>query len=195
MASRATRSTLARALARTLALAAVGGALAHCGGGGGSGGSSGGSPSPAPPAPVAPAPQFSNKTNSTGISFVHKIVNPTHSKAEEFAGGVAAGDYDGDGDIDLFVVRGNVGPNLLYRNDGGNHFTDVAAAAGVARANPAGGGYLQSGPVFVDLDGDGDLDLFVGGLEGDPSVVFRNNGNGTFTDVTAQSGLASMTAT
>jgi hypothetical protein len=92
-------------------------------------------------------------------------------------------------------VRGNSGPNLLYRNDGGNRFTDVAAAAGVARANPGGGGgYLQSGPVFVDLDGDADLDLFIGGLEGDPTAVFANNGNGTFGDVTAQSGFASMTA-
>ena len=63
-----------------------------------------------------------------------------------FAGGVAAGDYDGDGDVDLYVVRGNIGPNLLYRNDGGNVFTDVAAAAGVDHAAPGGGGFLHSGP-------------------------------------------------
>jgi hypothetical protein len=171
-------------------------ALAGCGGGGG--GDAGGNPpgGNAPPAGAPPPtpPQFSNITNSTGISFVHRIVNATNSKAELLAGGAAAGDYDADGDLDLYVVRGNSGPNLLYRNDGGNRFTDVAAAAGVARANPAGGGYLQSGPVFVDLDGDADLDLFVGGLEGDPGAVFANLGNSTFSDVTAQSGFAAMGA-
>ncbi|HZF28528.1 MAG TPA: CRTAC1 family protein [Gammaproteobacteria bacterium] len=186
-----TGCTRASAAAARLLLLATFGVLAACGGGGGDGGSSGGAPPPAPPAPPA---QFSNITNSTGISFVHKIVNPTNSKAEMFAGGAAAGDYDGDGDLDLYVVRGDVGPNLLYRNDGGNHFTDVAAAAGVARAKPAGGGYLQSGPVFADLDSDGDLDLFVGGLEGDPCVLFQNLGNGTFRDVTAQSGLNTLGA-
>jgi enediyne biosynthesis protein E4 len=172
----------------------VAAAAACSGGGGGDGGTSGAPPAPQPPAPAPPAPQFSNTTNGTGISFVHQIVNPTNSKAEMFAGGVAAGDYDGDDDLDLYVVRGNVGPNLLYRNDGGNRFTDVAAAAGVARASPSGGGYLQSGPVFVDLDGDGDLDLFVGGLEGDSCVLFANNGDGTFSDVTATSGLTQLRA-
>ena len=92
-------------------------------------------------------------------------------------------------------MRGDVGPNLLYRNDGGNRFTDVAAAAGVARTNPAGGGFLQSGPTFADMDGDGDLDLFIGGLEGDPCALFENNGNGTFTDITPQSGIGTLGAT
>jgi enediyne biosynthesis protein E4 len=187
------RSIRGSALERALAAALACGALAGCGGGGGDGGSQAGG-NPPPPGPPPPAPQFSNITNSTGISFVHAIVNATSSKAELLAGGAAAGDYDADGDIDLYVVRGNSGPNLLYRNDGGNKFTDVAATAGVARAHPSGGGYLQSGPVFVDLDGDADLDLFVGGLEGDPGAVLENLGNGTFSDVTAQSGFAAMTA-
>jgi hypothetical protein len=188
MGERQARFTFARLSGWLLAAAT----LAGCGGGGSDAGDN---PSGAPPpSPSQPALQFSNITNSTGISFVHGIVNGTDSKAEMFAGGAAAGDYDGDGDIDLYIVRGNVGPNLLYRNDGGNRFTDVAAAAGVARANAAGGGYLQSGPVFVDLDGDGDLDLFVGGLEGDPSALFENEGDGTFRDVTVSSGVASLAA-
>ena len=106
-----------------------------------------------------------------------------------FAGGVAAGDYDNDGDIDLFVVRGNRGgSNLLYRNDGDNTFTDVAGAAGVALTNVTAA-FRHSGPMFADMDGDGDLDLFIGGVQGDPSFLFQNNGDGTFTDVTAGSGL------
>ncbi len=196
MLRRESLATFARAFMRSLAVGIVGSLLAACGGGGSGGDPPSGTPPPpaAAPPPAPPAPQFSNKTNDSGISFVHRIVNGANSKAEMFSGGAAAGDYDADGDIDLYVVRGNVGPNLLYRNDGGNKFTDVAATAGVARPHPAGGGYLQSGPVFVDLDGDADLDLFVGGLEGHPCVVFENEGNGTFRDITAQSGLTSMGA-
>lgn len=188
-------TTVTRALGRTLALASLSCALVSCGGGGGGGGDDPGGSPPPPPAPTPPPRQFSNITNSTGIRFVHGIVNGSNSKAQQFGGGAASGDYDGDGDLDLYIVRGNVGPNLLYRNDGGNRFTDVAAAAGVARANPAGGGYLQSGPAFADVDGDGDLDLFVGGLESDPCALFRNNGNGTFSDVTVASGMVRMAAT
>lgn len=177
------------------ALAVLASALASCGGGGGGGDDGPPSSGNAPPTPEPPDPQFTNVTLSTGIGFVHGVVNPTHSKAEDFGGGVAAGDYDGDGDVDLYVVRGNVGPNLLYRNDGDNRFTDVAAAAGVAHASPSGGGYLHSGPAFADVDGDGDLDLFVGGMSGDPCLLYENNGDGTFTDVTEQSGFKSMGAT
>jgi hypothetical protein len=176
---------------RAAALAAWLGAAMSCGGGGGDDG--GGGPPPGPP-PEPPALQFTNVTASSGIAFVHGVVTPTGSKAEMFGGGVAAGDYDGDGDVDLYVVRGDIGPNLLYRNDGGNRFTDVAAAAGVDHAAPGGGGFLHSGPAFADIDGDGDLDLFVGGMEGDPCVLYRNDGDGTFTDVTEESGLKAMGA-
>src|SRR5262245_2453301 len=129
------RSRCGVAVERALVIG-LAGALAACGGGGGDTSSPGGGSPPPQGAPPPPTPQFSNITNSTGISFVHKIVNATNSKAELLAGGAAAGDYDADGDLDLYVVRGNSGPNLLYRNDGGNKFTDVASAAGVARANP-----------------------------------------------------------
>lgn len=104
-------------------------------------------------------------------------------------GGAAGGDYDNDGDIDLFVVRGDVGPNLLYRNDGNNTFTDVAAAAGVQFTRSATENWRHSGPTFADMDGDGDLDLYLGGVQGDPNKIFKNNGDGTFADVTAGSGL------
>jgi hypothetical protein len=122
--------------------------------------------------------------------------------------GAAVADYDGDGDPDIYVTR--YGPNTLWRNDGGR-FTDVTGRAGV------GCPLWSLGAAFLDYDRDGDLDLFVANyfafdprrapfgrdpqtgaprygmpreFEGLPDVLYRNNGDGTFTDVTAQSGVA-----
>jgi enediyne biosynthesis protein E4 len=122
--------------------------------------------------------------------------------------GVAAADYDNDGDVDLYVT--NLGSNVLLRNDGAGRFTDATAQAGVA-----GSGWSTSA-AFVDYDADGDLDLLVAryvdwspttelecfSLTGVPdycsprnydapsaSLLFRNEGSGRFTDVTAASGL------
>ena len=69
----------------------------------------------------------------------------------------AAGDYDDDGDIDLFIVLGDSGPNLLYRNTGNLVFEDVAAEAGVAATKSIFGSYRHSSPAFADLDGDTDI--------------------------------------
>ena len=66
--------------------------------------------------------------------------------------GVVVGDYDNDGDADLYVT--NVGPNKLLENDGTGHFTDVTDRAGVGHE-----GWGTSG-AFLDYDNDGDLDLF-----------------------------------
>lgn len=118
-----------------------------------------------------------------------------------------AGDYDNDGDADLYVT--NWGRNALLRNDGAGRFTDVTEAAGVG--DPG----WSTAAAFTDLDADGDLDLFVvnylrwsiatakscyalnvrtycGPLADDaaPDRLYRNDGDGTFTDVTATAGLA-----
>ncbi|HEU4618495.1 MAG TPA: CRTAC1 family protein [Gammaproteobacteria bacterium] len=114
-------------------------------------------------------------------------------------GGAAAGDCDNDGDVDLFITYGNTGgpddgggPNRLYLNQlaergKGLEFEDHAAEAGVANTRPDGNNDRHSGPAFADMDGDGDLDLFLGGLHGDPSKIYENLGDCTFKDVTANS--------
>ena len=150
-----------------------------------------------PADPIAAGdPLFRDVTRRSGIDFESGFLD-----VEGFAfvslmarSSAAAGDYDGDGDIDLFIVRGDIGPNLLYRNDGRLRFTEVAAAAGLAYTRASGLNYRHAGATFADLDGDGHLDLFLGGLHGDPSLLFRNNGDGTFDDVTARSGLDAMNA-
>ena len=115
----------------------------------------------------------------------------------------AAGDYDGDGRVDLFVV--NAGPDVLYRNRGDGTFEDVTEKAGVG--DPRCG----AGAVFFDADGDGRLDLYVANYvdfdpkyslffppdgfpgplsyEAGPHALYRNRGDGTFEDVSARAGI------
>jgi len=127
--------------------------------------------------------------------------------------GVAAADYDNDGDQDLYL--NNFGPNVLYRNNGDGTFSDVTAEAGVANGHRVGAGVC-----FLDADRDGDLDLYVSNYlvfsfdmhvphailgvpsyrspqdyAPDPDTLFRNNGDGTFTDVSIESGLAAHAGT
>src|SRR6202162_1818046 len=120
--------------------------------------------------------------------------------------GVAVGDYDNDGYPDLYVT--SYGKNILYHNNGDGTFTDVTAKAGVA-----GGGWSVSAG-FFDYDNDGKLDLFVtrymdwdtkhnkdcGGnyhtycppeeFPATTNILYHNNGDGTFTDVSQRSGIA-----
>ena len=93
--------------------------------------------------------------------------------------GAAWGDYDGDGDPDLYVVR-SLAPNLLYRNDAPG-FIEVGAAAGLGDEGDG------SGAAWADYDSDGDLDLYVTNF-GDPNRLYRNDG-ATFTEVGATTGV------
>ena len=126
--------------------------------------------------------------------------------------GGAAADYDGDGDLDLYVTR--YGPNTLYSNDGDGTSTDVTAAAGVGEAAGLDFPGWSTGAAFADYDGDGDLDLYVANyaqfkaetfepcrrqgievycgpeaFEPQPDVFYRNEGGGTFADVSDAVGL------
>ncbi|WP_432199927.1 CRTAC1 family protein [Erythrobacter sp. W53] len=176
-------------------------ALTACGGGDSSSPSSaapvsGGStsaPAPAPPIasttlPAGAITSFSNQTAALGFGHTFGFSAGLNPMVAQFAGGAAAGDIDNDGDIDVFIARGDLGPNLLYINEGGT-FTESAAAAGVAFTQSATTNGRHSGPTLGDLDGDGDLDLLLGGLEGGPMKLFANDGSGRFSDVTAGSGF------
>jgi hypothetical protein len=167
--------------------------------GGGSGGSGSGPMTPSPgnslasedPAPEEEEPQigFTNVTTDSGLDYELRLdveagADVSIAEVRGIAtSGAAAGDYDNDGDIDLFIVQGDEDASLLYRNDGNLQFTEVAESAGVAFPGPH-----WAGPIFADVDGDGDLDLFIRGLI-DSALLMRNNGDGTFTDVTNDAGL------
>ena len=117
-----------------------------------------------------------------------------------------AGDYDNDGAPDLFVIR--YGRNLLLHNDGGGRFSDATARSGLPAYR-----FLSTSAAFVDFDHDGDLDIVIVGLAdvdaareqaaarpltfpddfpGAPTVLLQNNGNGTFTDITAKTGVSGL---
>ncbi|MEP6533953.1 MAG: CRTAC1 family protein [Bryobacteraceae bacterium] len=127
-------------------------------------------------------------------------------RGRDFGIGVTTCDYNNDGWTDLFLT--NYGTNVLYRNNGDGTFTDVTEQAGLNRPG------LYTAAVFFDFDNNGTQDLFVGhfvkwskSLERDctqkgvphycypltydpwPSSLYRNNGNGTFTDVSDRSGI------
>ena len=141
----------------------------------------------------AQAWQFTDVTSSAGFDYKHQILSSVFSPIDVerwiICSGVASGDYDNDGWIDLYVARGDVGPNLLYHNQGDGTFEERGATAGVNLS-----GVISAGPLFADFDGDGKLDLFVGAVGGlgvMHPTLFRNLGD-SFEDVTATSGLGSL---
>ncbi|MBI1929113.1 VCBS repeat-containing protein, partial [Candidatus Poribacteria bacterium] len=99
--------------------------------------------------------------------------------------GVAFADYDNDGDADLYIAN-DTDQNILYRNNGDGTFTNTNLPDARSHTGDIRGGM---GIAWGDYDNDGDLDLFVTNWLDENNVLYRNNGDGTFTDVSAQSGV------
>ncbi|MGY8686494.1 MAG: CRTAC1 family protein, partial [Verrucomicrobiales bacterium] len=133
--------------------------------------------------------------NTGGRNFVYDngMINTKTTPSSDNSGsyGTVWTDYDNDGDLDMYLSKCRSGVssptdprriNMFFRNNGNGTYTNVAAALSMAF------GQQSWAADFADIDNDGDLDCFVGN-HGDPSLVMRNNGNGTFTDGTAASGI------
>jgi len=154
-----------------------------------------------------PAPRAALYHNN-GDGIFADVTEKAGVANERFGFGVAAADYDGDGRLDLYVT--NFGANRLYHNNGDGTFTDVAEKAGVTV------GVWSTAAAFADYDRDGRADLFVTGyvkdpprpgtpgeklvcpvsfcgpmgLAGERDFLFHNNGDGTFTEVSAKAGVS-----
>lgn len=171
------------------------------------------------PAMKKTRPQFWNRLYRNNRDGTFRDVTEQAGVAGEgFAMGAAIGDYDNDGDPDIFIA--GVNRNLLYQNDGNGRFKDVTSKAGLTGVDQQRGAKFEKpwsvAAAWFDADNDGDLDLFVvnyckwhpdidpycGALkegwrtyclpdryEGLPNQFFRNNGDGTFTDLSVASGI------
>ena len=158
------------------------------------------------PGVTSPLPPINRLYRNDGDIFTDVTVE-TSVGDTGYGLGCCVGDYNNDGFTDLYVT--NYGANVLYHNNGDGTFTDVTESAG------GGGNQLSSGCAFLDLDADGYLDLYVvnyvqfdletnpectrqgvrtyctpEALPGATDILYRNNGDGTFTDVTAKSGIS-----
>ncbi len=153
------------------------------------------------PEPAPAGVEFTNVTEGSGVRFRHEN-SPTTSKylIETMGGGVAVFDYDNDGWLDIFFVNGaeltdpmppgasptKASPrfaNRMYHNNHDGTFTDVTERAGLAGTHGYG-----MGVAVGDYDNDGFEDLYVTNFGS--NVLYHNNGDGTFTDVTERAGVA-----
>lgn len=159
------------------------------------------------------SPKYSNRLfRNEGNGKFSDVTKQAGLEGAGYSIGVAVGDYDNDGYPDLFVA--GVHGNTLYHNNGDGTFTDVTAKAGLNHTDPEYGPLWAVGAGWVDVNNDGLLDLFVVNYlqwdyatephctfkdkqyychpkfyKGLPNQLFLNNGDGTFTDVSAQSGI------
>jgi hypothetical protein len=151
-----------------------------------------------PPEPGGAGNYPSNLFANNGDGTFTDVARQAGVTNDRFCKGAAAGDYDNDGWIDLFVS--NIGRERLYHNNGDGTFTDVAEELGVVE--PVGRSFATW---FFDVDNDGNLDIYVGSYElftedipawylglpfkSPPPRLYRNRGDGTFEDITRAAGL------
>ena len=143
--------------------------------------------------PADPAVPFSDRTRAMGIDFRHQNgASAQKHLVETMGSGCALLDYDGDGRLDVLLINGGrtpdsppfePGPHALYRNLGGGRLEEVTPEAGLEA--PADYGM---GVAVGDYDNDGDPDLYLTYFG--PNRLYRNNGDGTFSDVTRGAGVA-----
>ena len=153
-------------------------------------------------ATTSPPITFVDVSREAGVTFVHSFGDSRFSNLVEATGGGAAWvDFDNDGLVDLYLVTGkhyaglSEGPapsggilNRLYRNRGGGRFEDVTRRAGVGCA-----GCFSVSVTAGDYDNDGFADLYVSNYG--PNVLYRNNGDGTFSDVSRRAGVGNAGCT
>ena len=133
-------------------------------------------------------PAVSDQTKAVGLDTPHAQVF-TGPDMEFMAAGGAAGDFDNDGDQDLFILGGSASADHLYINDGAGYFIDEGASAGIDRTHQG------TGVAVGDCNGDGFLDIFITSLgppqnrEPNSNIMWLNQGDGTFIDVTDLAGV------
>lgn len=164
--------------------------------------------------PVAPLKNSVYLFHNLGNGKFEDVTSRSGLSDAYWGTGAAVADFNNDGFTDILIT--NIGVDLLYKNNGNGTFTEVGAVAGLSR-NVA----WHTGGAFGDFDGDGNLDFFVSGyldihsvkltdpapvcpyeskpafcgpigLKGERGILYHNNGNGTFTDVTKQAGISGM---
>lgn len=165
------------------------------------------------PSLIKEGPQFKNRLfhNNHNLTFTD-VTDQAGLAGAGYGEGVAVGDYDNDGRPDLYLA--NVGGNQLFHNNGNGTFTDVTEQAGVGGGSYHGRKMWSTSAAWLDYNNDGKLDLFVSNYcRWDPATekpcpqngvntfcnpraygplphtLYRNNGDGTFTDVSAEAGL------
>jgi hypothetical protein len=142
------------------------------------------------PKNYAPLPNTLYRNNGDG-TFTDVSDATGISKSLGKGMGVVFADYDHDGFTDVFVANDNA-PNLLFHNLGGKRFEEAAMQSGVAY--PESGAFISGmGADFRDVDNDGRPDIWHTAIEGESFPLFRNSGDGQFTETTMAAGLAHAT--